>query len=114
MFAGLPSISNWPQSCARTRYFKTTVFEIAGYIAEQSQTGIAANVGTWSVTFGNVRYCLLGRVSHGLGTDTQVPIHAAGELLGAAWRINLAVAEWAIHKRTLQSVRMAAVGSDPH
>ena len=61
-----------------------------------------------------MRYCLLGRVSHGLGTDTQVPIHAAGELLGAAWRINLAVAEWAIHKRTLQSVRMAAVGSDPH
>jgi len=43
-----------------------------------------------------------------------VPIHAAGELLGAAWRINLAVAEWAIHKRTLQSVRMATVGSDPH
>jgi len=64
--------------------------------------------------FDNVRYCLLGRVSHGLGTDTQVPIHAAGELLGAAWRINLAVAEWAIHKRTLQSVRMATVGSDPH
>jgi hypothetical protein len=61
-----------------------------------------------------VRYCLLGRVSHGLGADTQVPIHAAGELLGAAWLINLAVAEWAIHKRTLQSVRMAAVGSDPH
>jgi len=66
------------------------------------------------LTIDNVRYCLLGRVSHGLGTDTQVPIHAAGELLGAAWRINLAVAEWAIHKRTLQSVRIAAVGSDPH
>ena len=65
-------------------------------------------------TYDTVRYCLLGRVSHGLGTDTQVPIHAAGELLGAAWRINLAVAEWAIHKRTLQSVRMATVGSDPH
>jgi hypothetical protein len=67
-----------------------------------------------SLTLRNVRYCLLARVSHGLGADTQVPIHAAGELLGAAWLINLAVAEWAIHKRTLQPVRMAAVGSDPH
>ena len=57
---------------------------------------------------------MLGRVSHGLGADTQVPIHAAGELLGAAWLFNLAVAEWAIHKRTLQSVLMAAIGSDPH
>jgi len=74
----------------------------------------AENRQVSSVVFHIVRYCLLGRVSHGLGTDTQVPIHAAGELLGAAWRINLAVAEWAIHKRTLQSVRMATVGSDPH
>jgi hypothetical protein len=45
------------------------------------------------LTINNVRYCLLGRVSHGLGADTQVPIYAAGELLGAAWRINLTVAE---------------------
>ena len=55
-----------------------------------------------SLGFNNVRYCLLGRVSHGLGADTQVPIHAAGELLGTAWLITLAVAEWAIHKRTLR------------
>ena len=73
-----------------------------------------SHVGIGGLTLHNVRYCLLGRGSHGLGADTQVPIHAAGELLGAAWLISLAVAEWAIHKRTLQSVRMAAVGSDPH
>ena len=64
----------------------------------------------------------------GLGAGTQVLTLAAGELIagppselrrallmGAAWVINLAVAEWAIRKRSARPVRRAsAVVSHPH
>jgi hypothetical protein len=62
----------------------------------------------------------------GLGAGTQALPLAAGVLIagppselsralrmGAAWAINLAVAEWAIRKRPAQPARTAAaVGSD--
>jgi hypothetical protein len=64
----------------------------------------------------------------GLGAGTQVLTLAVGVLIagppnelsrvlliGAAWVINLAVAEWAIRKRPAQPARTAAaVGSDLH
>ena len=74
------------------------------------------------------RAWMLRSYALGLGAGTQVLTLAAGVLLagppsarsralltGAAWVINLAVAEWAIRKRAAQPARTAAaVGSDLH
>jgi hypothetical protein len=44
----------------------------------------------------------------GLGAGTQPTELSRALLMGAAWALNLAVAEWAIRKRPAQTARKAA------
>jgi uncharacterized membrane protein len=88
-------------------------------------------LGFTSIRRGDVnghRAWMLRGYAIGLGAGTQVLTLAAGELIagppselsrallmGAGWVINLAVAEWAIRKRSARPARTAAAGvSDLH